>query len=246
MIPIGEPFIVLPTADSTNIYAMQQVHARLARHGTTYFALKQTAGKGQRGRSWETEPGQNIIMSVVIDPHPLNPTQQFQLSCIISLGCYDFFNEFAGAKTSIKWPNDLYWNDRKAGGILIENIIAGNVWKHAITGIGININQTIFDQRLPNPISLKAITGKTFDVRQMAKSLCHKLQKRFGQLHEEEFETILGEYNNHLFGKNKEVKLKKGNRVFNCTVRKVNSSGQLVVVSGIEETLDFGEVEWMI
>jgi BirA family transcriptional regulator, biotin operon repressor / biotin---[acetyl-CoA-carboxylase] ligase len=246
MIPIGEPFIVLPTTESTNIYAMQQVHARLASHGTAYFAIEQTSGKGQRGKRWETIPGQNIIMSVVIDPHPLSPTQQFQLSCIISLGCHDFLKEYVGAETTIKWPNDLYWRDRKAGGILIENIITGNVWKTAIAGIGINVNQTVFDDQLPNPSSLKAITGKNYDVQQMAKTLCCKLQERFVQLVKEKFDLILDEYNAQLYAKNREVRMRKGNRLFNCNIRGVNHKGQLVVVAGIEETFDFGEVEWVI
>ncbi len=246
MKPIGEPFIVLPTTVSTNIYAMQKVYARLASHGTTYFALDQTAGKGQRGKSWETEPGQNIIMSVVIDPQSLSPTQLFRLSCIVSLGCYDFFNDYAGPETTIKWPNDLYWCDRKAGGILIENIIAGDHWKQAIAGIGINVNQMDFDPGLPNPVSLKAITGKTFDVQQLANELCVKLEKRFRQLQKEKFELILKNYNDHLFGKNQEVKLRKGNRLFSCSIKEVNINGQLVIASGIEETFDFGEVVWVL
>ena len=86
-----------------------------------------------------------------------------------SLPAYDFFNFYAIDETSIKWPNDIYWRDRKAGGILIENILQGKKWKFAIVGIGININQTLFPASLPNPVSLKQITGKTFNVVELGK-----------------------------------------------------------------------------
>ncbi|WP_315818363.1 biotin--[acetyl-CoA-carboxylase] ligase [Paraflavitalea speifideaquila] len=118
---IGQRLIILPVIDSTNNYAMAQATAGLASHGTVYFALQQTAGKGQRGKTWHTTPGENIMMSVVIQPQALITNQQFLLSAAIALGCYDFFKTYAGEETSIKWPNDIYWRDRKAAGILIES-----------------------------------------------------------------------------------------------------------------------------
>ena len=118
---IGQRLIILPVIDSTNNYAMGQATAGKAGHGTVYFTLEQTAGKGQRGKTWLATPGENIMMSVVIEPHPLKTSQQFLLSAAIALGCYDFFKNYAGDETSIKWPNDIYWRDRKAAGILIES-----------------------------------------------------------------------------------------------------------------------------
>ena len=117
------PFIELLSAESTNNYALTQLHAGLTQHGTTFFAHEQTAGKGQRGKTWKAAKGSGIIISVVINPHPLQLTQQFYLSACIALSVCEFFDQYAGGSTKIKWPNDLYWNDRKAGGILIENII---------------------------------------------------------------------------------------------------------------------------
>jgi BirA family biotin operon repressor/biotin-[acetyl-CoA-carboxylase] ligase len=115
---IGQRLIILPSIDSTNNYAMGQANAGLAGHGTVYFALEQTAGKGQRGKSWITTVGENIMMSVVIEPQSLKINDQFLLSAAIALGCYDFFKSYAGDEISIKWPNDIYWRDRKAGGYL--------------------------------------------------------------------------------------------------------------------------------
>ena len=164
MLKIGHPIIELSSVESTNIYAMQMAHARLASPGTVYFAWEQTAGKGQRQKSWKSEPGQNLILSAVTTPEVAFRENQFRLSCSAALACRDFFSKYAGDETTIKWPNDLYWRDRKAGGILIENIIRGIHWEYAIIGIGININQTFFDPSLPNPVSLKQITGKNFNI----------------------------------------------------------------------------------
>jgi BirA family biotin operon repressor/biotin-[acetyl-CoA-carboxylase] ligase len=106
---------------------------------------------------------------------------QFVLSAIVALACSDFFNKYAG-ETKIKWPNDLYWKDRKAGGILIENFIKGKVWNFAIIGIGININQTLFPAQVANAVSLKQITGKTYNVVDLAKELCSFIEIRWQQL----------------------------------------------------------------
>lgn len=120
---IGTPFIELQTVDSTNNYALARVHAGLAQHGTVFFAHEQVAGKGQRGKTWTADRDSSLILSAVIDPAPLLYTQQFQLSACVALSACELFQSHAGEASCIKWPNDIYWHDRKAGGILIENII---------------------------------------------------------------------------------------------------------------------------
>ena len=120
---LGLPFIELLSVDSTNNYALTQLHAGLTQHGTAFFAHEQIAGKGQRGKIWTAPNGSSIIISIVINPQPLQLTQQFQLSACMALSVCEFFRHYTGEATTIKWPNDLYWYDRKAGGILIENII---------------------------------------------------------------------------------------------------------------------------
>ena len=119
----GQHFKVMPSIDSTNNYAMQMVHARLAKHGDVWFALEQTNGKGQRGKSWQSRRGENILLSIVLQPSFLVPRRSFLLNAAIGMGIFDFYKEYAGHETRIKWPNDIYWRDRKAGGLLIENII---------------------------------------------------------------------------------------------------------------------------
>ncbi len=239
-------FTVLNSVDSTNNYAMAKVHAGLAKHGNAYFSAIQTAGKGQRGNLWETSTGVNIALSVVLDVHTLHASQQFQLSVAIALAGFDFFSQYAGDETVIKWPNDIYWRDRKAGGILIENIFHGNAWKFAVVGIGININQPYFDATLKNPVSLKQITGKSFDTIGLAKELHQFVLKRFNSLDNGQFASMLNEYNKLLFCLNKKARLKKDNSIVETTIKGVTENGELITSDTTERTFSFGEVSWVL
>lgn len=244
---LGTPFIELESIDSTNNYALQQLHAGLAQHGTAFFAHEQVAGKGQRGKTWSMEKGENLILSLVIDPQTLSLGQQFQLSACVAVSVFDLFSQYAGDDTRIKWPNDLYWQDRKAGGILIENIIGnGQEWKWAVAGTGININQVSFPATLKNPVSLKQITGRNFNPADLARELCDLVNTHFKTLLSEGFEPIYQRYLNHLYKRGEKVKLKKGNRVFEALIKNVTPTGLLVTEHGIEEEFAMGQVEWMM
>jgi len=248
---IGSPFIELLSVDSTNNYALGQVHANLAQPGTCFFAHEQTAGKGQRGKSWATEKGSNIVLSIVLKPSFLQLFQQFRLSACVAVATRNFLCDHAGEATKIKWPNDVYWNDNKIAGILIENIVHGSAsgqghWDWAVIGIGVNVNQTQFPSNIKNPVSLKQITGKNYETVEMAKELCHSVDLFYNKLVDEKAGLILDQYNAHLYKKNKVVKFKIENRIVEAEVRAVNEDGQLVVDDGIEERLDFGKVEWIV
>ncbi len=238
-------FTILDSVDSTNNYAMAQVHAGLAKHGDTFFACRQTGGKGQRGKSWLTGNGENIALSITIVPKPLPVAEQFKLSVAVALGCHDFFSSYAGDETFIKWPNDIYWRDRKAGGILIENVIGEGIWKYAVVGVGININQTAFDRELKKAVSLKQITGKDFDVIELAKKLQAMVLGRIGSLAVKKFDSLLAAYNNCLFKRNKAVKLKKGTIEFDTVINAVTAEGKLFTTDRVDNYFDFGEVEWL-
>jgi BirA family transcriptional regulator, biotin operon repressor / biotin---[acetyl-CoA-carboxylase] ligase len=269
--PLGSPFIELQSVDSTNNYALARIHADLAQHGEAFFAHEQVAGKGQRGRYWASGKDENIILSVVVQPYPLVLSQQFQLSACISVAVREFFARYSGDAAKIKWPNDLYWQDRKAGGILIENIIRAEMemaeegwqqgrpkdrpiiidhppsgWNWSVAGIGININQTIFGSGLKNPVSLKQIAGKNYDVVALARELCEILDTRYSELVTDGFDNIYAEYIKHLYKKDETVKLKKDNRVFEAMIKDVSPTGQLIVQHAMEEVFDFGEIEWML
>jgi BirA family biotin operon repressor/biotin-[acetyl-CoA-carboxylase] ligase len=183
---LGAPLIELSTIDSTNIYAMAQIKAGLAKSGSCYTADFQTNGKGQHGRVWESTKGQNLLCSYILELNTLDalknwtPADQIGFSAAIALGARAFFAAFAGSETKIKKPNDIYFSDRKAGGILIENLVRGQEWTWTVIGIGMNINQSAFSSAAvnkvsSNPISLQEITNKSWDVKQMQQHLSEAL-----------------------------------------------------------------------
>ena len=239
-------FNVLDSVDSTNNYAMGRIHAGLASHGMAWFTTHQTGGKGQRGKNWESEPGKNIAMSLILEAIPFRPYGQFYLSASMALACFDLFWAYAGDETKIKWPNDLYWRDRKAGGILIENIYHGRYWKWAVAGVGININQCSFDTVPGNPVSLKEITGRELDVPELGKELYHRMMDRAHGAGIKNPGELMEEYNEKLYKKNEKVRLKKENMIFETAINGVNAQGQLLTTDVMERKFYFGEVTWML
>jgi BirA family transcriptional regulator, biotin operon repressor / biotin---[acetyl-CoA-carboxylase] ligase len=264
LLSIGHAFIELGSVDSTNNYAMAQAAAGSAQHGTLYFAHDQWAGKGQRGRTWSSKPGENIILSAVLEPVALVSSQAFTLSACVALACHDLFSRYAGSEaTRIKWPNDLYWGDRKAGGILIENSFRGDRWAFAVAGIGVNINQTDFsalsdlrpEETARNPVSLRQITGQSYDAVQLARELGTCLDLRYREL-EGGVSTnrssaggvsgLLAQYNDRLYRLGQEVRLRKDNAVFDTVITGVSPQGHLLTKDVLEREFYFGEVEWII
>ena len=260
------PFIELQSVDSTNNYAFARIHAGMAQHGEVIFAREQWAGKGQMGKAWQAENDANIMISIILKPTPLVLSDQPGFNFAVACGLHDFFARYAGDTTRIKWPNDLYWQDRKAGGVLIESVVgsrqsvdrekvkgereqvtgnSGMVWEWAIVGIGININQVVFPENLPNPVSLKQITGKNFDTLELAKELAASVKTYTDRVIHGETEAIHDHYLTCLYKKDEKVKLKKGTRLFEAIVRSVNPSGQLVVQTSMEECFDSGTIEWV-
>ena len=237
-------FTILDTVDSTNNYAMQQAQDGLANHGSAWFAIEQTSGKGQRGKKWATEKGKNIAMSLVLAPGKAKITTQFQLSAVAALACFEFLKHYGGDEMKIKWPNDLFWRDRKAGGILIENKFQGKAWKWAVVGIGININQQVFNKELSNAVSLKQITGKNFDTIALAKELHELVMKKLAEGRTSG--EILQQYNERLYKINELVTLRKNGVKFDTHIKEVSAQGRLITIDAIEREFDFGEVEWVL
>lgn len=241
-----ELFSILDSVDSTNNYAMARVHEGMAKHGMAWYAREQTGGRGQRGNQWLTGRDKNIALSIVLEPVGMHTGQQFQLSVAVALACSDFLKFLGLNSVFIKWPNDLYLGDRKAGGILIENLIQGNKWKFAVAGIGININEELFDPGLPNAVSLLQITHRTYDVVGLAKQLHTFVLRRVDELRNNGFAKMLSEYNIRLYKKGMPVSLRKDSRLFETVIRAVSADGKLITGEHKEMEFDFGEVEWVL
>lgn len=234
--------IILESVDSTNNYAMGQVHAGVAVHGQAWLALDQKQGKGQHGKEWKTAIGDNITMSTVLDATSVSIQQQFKLSATIAVACHSFVKHYAGEDVSIKWPNDIYWNDRKTGGILIESILQGQTWKWAIAGTGININQEQFPEYLPNPVSLYQITGQRYAITELAEILHQRILFYWQQLTGDNWQLVHHYYNNNLYKKGELIRLQLEGRNTMATLKGISEEGKLQIAE-TEEEFTYGSVQ---
>lgn len=150
------------------------------------YCHEQTAGRGQRGNSWESEPGKNITASLFFHPLDFEAKDQFIISEAIALAITEFLQQF-GIQPKVKWPNDIYVDDKKICGILVEHSVTGRNITRTIAGFGININQTIFLSNAPNPVSLKILTGLEYDLTKLRMSLIELLEKYLKILDKSEF-----------------------------------------------------------
>ena len=148
------------------------------------YAGYQTAGRGQTGNGWESEENKNLLCSILLPPKK----ELFELNVAVSVAV----RKLLGEDFTIKWPNDIYWQDKKVAGILIENAIIGNELKYSIAGIGLNVNQTEWKTDAPNPVSLKQITGKTYDIDELMQQLLVKVHKALE-------EDVWDDYKAHLY-----------------------------------------------
>ena len=169
-------------------------------------------------------------------------SRQFELVVAVALGVYDFIAKHIHADIHIKWPNDLFINDRKAGGILIENKIKGTLWQWAVIGVGINVNQTDFQNLDKAANSFANVSGEKYNVLQLGEELVGFVLERIESLKSLPFEKLLDEYKSHLWMREKVVKLKKWREIFETRILGVSEDGELVTDGG---RLRFGEVEWV-
>lgn len=227
---------------------MAKLHAGMVEHETCFFAVEQTRGRGQRGKRWHSRSGDNITMSTLFEPtHRLSASVTaipFLLSSTMALGCYDFIKDYGIRDLSIKWPNDLYSGDRKAAGILIDNIYKGSSWEWSVVGTGVNINQEIFPDDLNKAVSFKMLTGIHYNPAKLGKRLFGFLLNRFDLLKHSTAAGIMEEYNSFLYKRNEEIKLKKNNILFTARISHVTEYGQLITKGGAgEQAYGVGEVE---
>ena len=164
------------TLESTNQYLQNLLNEGIDIVDNIVVTDYQTSGKGQGKNVWESEDGKNLLFSIALDMSFLKAENQFILTQIVSVTMINVLKKYLPEESlSIKWPNDIYFNDKKIAGILIKNEIKGMMMGTSIIGIGLNVNQTSFNEDLPNPISMKMITGKDFDLDELLSVISYQL-----------------------------------------------------------------------
>ena len=208
--------------------------------GTVVWADNQVAGRGQRGKSWVSEAGKNLTMSLVLCPTFLPVAQQFDLTRAISLAMCDFLYAAIGVKAKIKWPNDIYMKDRKIAGILIENTIKGHTLRNSIVGIGLNVNQ---HELVPNATSMALQSGMTYVLKDCLDELCGFLESRYLQL-KADVSKLQAPYLNRLYALNEVRWYELKGRKVQAVVAGVTREGmlQLDVEGGARAAFQMQEV----
>jgi BirA family transcriptional regulator, biotin operon repressor / biotin---[acetyl-CoA-carboxylase] ligase len=245
---IWQHFEELP---STNDFL---ANSDLYTEGSLVTTFNQTAGRGQFGNRWLAEPNQNLAYSMRLNPTFLQANEQFHLNKIVALAIHDFMDvETSNFKlqtfNSIKWANDIYINDKKVCGVLIQNSLSGSRLQSSIIGIGVNINQLIFPKEL-NATSLRAETRQSFDLFSMIEKLTKCLEIRYLQLKSaSNFDKIHDEYLSKMyrFGVDAIFRRAIDDSVFMGKIVGVSATGQLEIMSnrGIE-TFEIKEVKFEI
>lgn len=232
---VGHVMMEFPSLDSTNKFALEYLSETNPMEGTVISTPKQTAGRGQRGNYWESEPYKNISLSIILYPKFLAATAQFELSKIVALAVRDLIQTHCDKQVKVKWPNDIYIEDRKVAGILIQNSLSGTSIKNAVVGIGININQETFLSNAPNPTSLKLETGKEFDLQQLIKELCKHVELWYLKLKSHQKQSINDSYLNALYQFNEpcEYQIVETGEVFKGKIIGIANSGQLKIKTQI-------------
>ena len=232
--------------NSTNLLAAKMVSEQ---HEKIPFWIRtddQFAGRGQGDNSWLSAAGQNLTGTLVIYPDHFLAVKQFSISQVFALSALTFLRLFAGDVT-IKWPNDLYCGDKKAGGILIETAVSGQYLNHVILGIGLNINQVDFPKGLPNPVSIGMITGLQYDLQEMEELLITAFQSFFGLLENGEFSRIHDDYSGNLYRLGEWSRFRRGGEVFSARISGVNEFGQLLLEreNGASAAFNYHELEYL-
>ena len=218
---IGSKLSFYKELTSTNETARLQLRKSDLPEGYTIHTDFQIAGKGQSGNRWESQDGKNLLFSIILYPKSVDPQDQFYISMMISLGIHDFISShLEGCK--IKWPNDIYINDDKIAGILVENTLLGDLIESTIAGIGLNVNQQEFPGYISNPVSMRLAAGKEFDRQLCLIKLLSDLDSRYRQLIYGDRESLKGEYVSHLY------RLKEWNR-YRCAEK--DFEGRLTGIS---------------
>ena len=227
---VGQNLVTIQQVDSTNTFLKTLLsNSKPLPEGTVIMAESQYAGRGQQQNKWHSEPGKNLTFSILLTPAFLAVSDQFDLNRVVSLGVYDALHPYLGEKLKIKWPNDVYYDDRKLGGILIETHIQGTYIKDAIIGIGLNINQENFEAGAGNAISLKQILHRDYDLKTILSEICGHIEAYYLNLRAGKFLFVRNTYLSRLYWLNQVKRFKSNDQVFEGVIKNVKENGMLVV-----------------
>jgi BirA family biotin operon repressor/biotin-[acetyl-CoA-carboxylase] ligase len=244
---IGKNILKLKRVDSTNTYLKDALSKSAPlKEGTVIMAVEQFAGRGQTNNTWISEPGKNLIISILLNPVFLPINEQFNLNKTICLAINDVMVGIIGKAAKIKWPNDIYYNSYKLGGILIENLIQGSQIKHAIIGIGINVNQTEFPPNIKNVTSLKQILHTDYDLQILLNEICGAVEKRYAELRASKSTGLNADYLERLFLMNQNGKFLIDGMVVTGQICGVTDEGYLQVdLTGGVRQFGLKEIEFL-
>jgi BirA family biotin operon repressor/biotin-[acetyl-CoA-carboxylase] ligase len=234
--------IRLPKCHSTNDIAADYIKTGEP-EGTVIVTDHQLSGRGQHGNLWESRKGKNLTFSIIFKPDFLKANQGFSLNMAVSVGICEAVSQLNALQFKIKWPNDIYFGNRKAGGILIENFIATGMIRDSIIGIGVNVNQEKFDT--PKAISILQITRKESDLQEILNKILRSIEFRYRQLKAGLAQNIRETYFEHLYMYQCLHEFKAGGK-FTGKIVDVDGAGRLVIKTGDHlRTFNAKEVEFL-
>jgi len=246
----GKVFLQFTTLPSTNQYALDLITKNKPSEGTAISTAYQTEGRGQYGSQWISVAGKNITMSIIFYPNFLRVADQFFLNIAIALGvCEGLESHCNIPDLKLKWPNDIYANKLKLGGILIQNSLSRGNISTSVVGIGINLNQTDFHPALPNPGSVKLATGKQYDREAVMATLCATLEARYLMLRRGEHDRLLQDYYAVLYRFREMAGYKRlDGSQFDGEITGITKEGYLKiqVKGGEEEVFNLKEVQYQL
>jgi len=215
--------------------------------GTVIMADNQFAGRGQVESIWHAEPGKNLTFSILLRPFFLPVTVQFSLNMAISVAIQRALKAFTGEGLTIKWPNDIYFGDKKLGGILIENIISGSRIKACIVGIGINVNQQTFEPGLEGRAgSIFQILHQRVDLISLLAQICSHIEVGYLKLKAGNYKTLRDEYLNFLYKFDIIGLYRQNGDLFEGKIIDVSDTGVLTLETGNGiMTYNFKEIEFV-
>ncbi len=236
--------IELEYTDSTNNYAMQLINDDKAQPGLTVVTRSQGKGKGQRGKEWIDMPGESLLMSIITSPKQAI-WEQFVFSASVAVAVANVLQKFVPtASVRIKWPNDIIINDKKAGGILIENVLHGSKWTYSVIGLGLNVKQEMFPAALPHATSLKAASGVDIDIIQARDRIKEHILAAV--LYPVSSARVMQAYNDYLYKRGETHTFSDYNGTWTATILHTRTDGSLEVrlENGDVVFYHHGQVKW--